>query len=134
MTDLIEKLEKDATSSSEGASLLPTREEEKAILLDEVWNYSRTPFMRILADFLCCAPDPEAIKEFANKSPDRWAQALLLVGKMAGYHEKLLVEKNVVHQIHMLGDSELEERLAELEKEMGANAPILDLEVSYADE
>jgi hypothetical protein len=49
---------------------------------------------------MACAPDPESILAFANKAPDRWAQAVTMLAKLYGFTEKLDINHN-----HMLLDA-----------------------------
>ncbi len=53
---------------------------------------SRAPFQEFLADLLVARPSPEAIKEFAARHPYRWAQATVMLARLAGYHDKLKVD------------------------------------------
>ena len=41
---------------------------------------SREPFLDVLAEMLAACPDAEAIKTFADRHPDRWAQAVSVSG------------------------------------------------------
>lgn len=79
---------------------------------------SREPFRRLLAQLIGAAPTPEALRRFADKSPDRWAQALSILGGLAGY-ERGVVEVNIFN-IKGLSDSELMARLAEVEAQVAA--------------
>ncbi len=75
---------------------------------------SREPFRDVLERLLGAEPSPEKVREFAEKYPDRWAQACAIFGKLGGYHEKMAVDHshtlNVV-ELMQLSDAELSERL-----------------------
>jgi hypothetical protein len=81
-----------------------------------IMQMNREPFRAELAKVLGCSPTVEALQDFANKSPDRWAQALSILGKLAGYSEKHIHEHNVNLNVKTMSDAALEERLQALEK------------------
>jgi hypothetical protein len=62
------------------------------------------------------APEPEALTAFAQRYPDKWAQALSIMAGLAGY-EKGLVELNLFN-IGSLPDAQLLARLASDEEEL----------------
>lgn len=72
---------------------------------------NRDPFRQILAEFLVGAPDLESIKAFATKAPDRWAQAVSIMSKGAGFSEKIQ-ETNILININNASDTELSLLLA----------------------
>jgi hypothetical protein len=53
------------------------------------------------------APSPEAISSLAERQPDRWGQLLALVGRLAGYTEKLEAEVSISTKINEMSDAEL---------------------------
>ena len=55
----------------------------------------REPFRELLLDALSNSPSPQALKIFADKAPDRYAQCLTQYAKLAGYNEKIDVEHTV---------------------------------------
>lgn len=71
---------------------------------------SRQPFQEVLAEFLRCAPTASAILDAARKSPDRWTQALSILARLAGYHEKLEIEG--IARVTTMSDSEIDARIA----------------------
>lgn len=85
---------------------------DKQAVYIELQRLSRGPFRDILADFLSCAPSEADIRHAATKSPDRWAQAVAIIAKLSGYHERLEVEG--VARVTQLSDAEIEAKLAEL--------------------
>lgn len=76
--------------------IVPTAEEAAEAMrmtMKELAVHSRVPFRKILAQLIGCAPTAEAILVFAEKHPDRWAQAVAIFGGLAGF-EKGLVSLN----------------------------------------
>ena len=84
----------------------------------EIQNLSKAPFRQILAEMLGCKPDPESLKEFANKAPDRWAQAVIIMAKNAGYESKTTVEHNFSIVIGQMSDSQLFAELRKTEEDL----------------
>lgn len=80
----------------------------------ELENLCRSPFMRELAKVLMSAPSPEAIKAQADKYPDRWGQLLTMLSRLSGFTEKLEIDSNTNLRVTELSDSELMQRLEEL--------------------
>lgn len=81
---------------------------------------SREPFRKALAEWMGAAPTEEDIKEWAKTRPDRWAQGLSIVGRMAGYTDKLEIEGSVHHSIQNLSDAEILQRLRDLRADQDA--------------
>ncbi len=52
-------------------------------------GFSREPFRQELSRFLCFAPSDEAVQAHANKSPDRWSQAVAILGRLSGLTDKV---------------------------------------------
>lgn len=84
----------------------------------ELHQLSRDPFRRELAKLLGNAPSDDALTRIAERNPDRWAQALAILGKLAGFSDKLEVQANVHAQLSSMSDSELEQRLRDLERQV----------------
>jgi hypothetical protein len=87
--------------------------------------YDRRPFLDLLAEWLECSPDPEDIKQFASKYPDRYAGAIRQLAQIGGFTEKREVSVDVHVNIRTLSDSQLEDRLKQLTGELGL-AQIID--------
>ena len=81
---------------------------------ENIKNLSRAPFAEQAARFLNNAPSDAAISSLAERNPDRWAQALAIVARFAGYNEKLEVEASVTQRIEALSDGELAAEIARL--------------------
>ncbi len=82
---------------------------------------SREPFRQVLELFLQAAPDVDSVAEFAKRYPDRWAQALIMIGKLSGFHERMQVDHEHRHlvAIHEMSDMELMQRLHKVMKQLG---------------
>ncbi len=79
-----------------------------------VANLSRAPFRDVLERLLGAEPSPEKVREFAEKYPDRWAQACAIFGRLGGYHENAQVSHHHTHamiELTQLSDAELSDRL-----------------------
>ena len=72
---------------------------------------SRQPFRALLARLLECEPDPEKVKAYAEKYPDKWGQLVTMVARLGGYHERREVANSHVVALAQLSDAELSERL-----------------------
>lgn len=77
-------------------------------------SYDRSPFLDVLALYLECAPTVEALVDFADSHPDKWAQAIGVIGKLSGFTEKKEVAVDINVHIKSMSDSQLEDRLREL--------------------
>ena len=93
---------------------LPPRLDAKDILA-HLNSYSRAPFREFLVTLLDGAPDKETVAEWAKKSPDRYAQAVAIYGRLSGFTEKTEIDVSV-NDFSGMSDSELVTRHAELEK------------------
>lgn len=89
----------------------PSGEEIEA----ELAALSRGPFRRILTDYLGFAPTGPALQRFANKFPDKWANAVGILAQLAGYKKELQVE-GTVQMVHTMSDSDIERRRKELQQ------------------
>ena len=82
---------------------------------------SRQPFRELLGTLLGAFPDPETLAEWAKKSPDRYAQALAILGRLSGYTEKSEVFHEVRDYSHM-SDAELMAEIETMDGELGKNS------------
>lgn len=92
-------------------------EEQQASLertIETINRLSRSTFRKVLAELVEGAPTIEAVKRFADKYPDRWAQAVSIMGGLAGY-ERGVVEINV-YNVQGLSDADLMRRLEDVTK------------------
>ena len=65
-------------------------------------------------------PDREAVHQFAKRYPDRWAQAVAILARLGGYHDKLEIDTNVTLNLSRLSDMELMQRLSETDEKLAA--------------
>ncbi len=79
---------------------------------------SREPFTDVLAALIGALPDPKAMQFFANRYPNKWAQAVAIFAKLAGYHDKMEVKGIIAVNVSMMSDSQLLEKLSENERQM----------------
>ncbi len=56
---------------------------------EQLSGFSREPFRKELSRFLCFSPSDEAVQARANKSPDRWSQAVAILGRLSGITDKV---------------------------------------------
>lgn len=78
-------------------------------LLKRIETQAVSPFQEELSKALSAGPTEASIKKFANKHPDKWAQMLIMLGKMSGYSEKSehTVNNNIFVKIANCSDAEL---------------------------
>ena len=87
-------------------------------LKQEFERYSRQPFVECLAEIIQCVPEREALQEFANQYPDRWANDVKKMASLSGYHDKLEIENNIYLDIQGMGDAELLSKLDFLDAQL----------------
>ncbi len=87
---------------------------------------SRQPFRALLTRLLECEPDPEKVKAYAEKFPAKWGQLLSMIGRLAGYHERLEVANSHVVALAPLSDAELMGRLQEKLQNLGIDPQALE--------
>lgn len=86
-------------------------------LREHIERSYRAPFKDVLATMMQCRPDAINIFQWANEHPDRWANAVAVFAKLAGYHEKIEIEEHKHLHVHELSDAELLQRLSEMRAE-----------------
>lgn len=83
-------------------------------LLEQFQAMSRAPFRDELARLMKIPRSPKAYRAWANRFPDRHAQAVAIYARLAGYSERIEVEHTgllgLVAQVKAMSDSELEAR------------------------
>jgi hypothetical protein len=108
----------------------PSERKERALdgIEAKLRNYDRAPFMDLLAEWMHCFPEPDSLKLFADKYPDRYIQAMAHLARIAGYTDKTESSVNVNVNVRQLSDSQLEDRLKELSANLGVRRePPLEL-------
>ena len=112
-------------------------EEMLVKIQEQLSGFNREPFRKELARFLCFAPDDESVQAHANKSPDRWSQAVAILGRLSGITDKVddtSQSPYSLHNMQNLSMMEKRKRLAELEskikdelkKELESQGAIID--------
>lgn len=92
----------------------------------EIKRLMRSPFQRVLMDYLGYAPTPDAIRRLADKAPDRWIQGAVMLAQLAGYTKEVHVTGEVSH-VHTMSDADIQRRLAENRAKRGEIAQGLSL-------
>ena len=108
-------------------SLVPWNGED---LRKKLQLYDRGPFMELLAMFMECTPSRDAIEKFADQYPDRFIGAMAQLSRIAGFTER--TESVTLHlDVSQLSDSQLEDKMREMQARMGNKTPraLLDLKV-----
>ena len=73
---------------------------------------SREPFRELLEVFLNAAPTSEEVAEVARRAPDRFIQAVTMLAKLSGFHERMQVDhSHIIMELGQLSDADLAERL-----------------------
>ena len=88
---------------------------------------SRTPFRDLLKRLLEAEPSVEAVQAYAERHPDRWGQLVTMIGKLAGYHERLEVESSHSVALRQMSDSQLMARLQDGLEQLGVESQDLKL-------
>jgi len=80
--------------------------------------------------YLDSPPTEAAIQDVAQRSPDKWAQAVVMLSKLAGYTEQIDLRHTHAHFVALLecSDSELMDRLGTALDKLGVDKNTLDLE------
>ena len=95
---------------------------------------SREPFRALLTRLLEAEPDPEKVKDYAEKYPDRWGQLVTMVAKLSGFHERLEVESSHSVALRQLSDADLMGRLQDSLERLGIDPQAFRLAVAQEDE
>lgn len=111
---------------------LEMQQQALADTLKHLATMSRTPFRKVLAELIEAKPTPEAVRRFADKYPDRWAQAVSMMAGMSGF-DRGVIEVNVFN-VKGLSDSELMRELQMVRSKVANLAPkvandIVDAEI-----
>src|SRR6185437_7116968 len=97
-------------------------------LRERLDRYTRDPFKDVLTQLLQVRPTPEAMFQWALEHPDKWASAVSVMAKLAGYADQQEINLNITDTTQM-SDAQLLQRLVELRQRLSnANADQLQLE------
>lgn len=111
------------------------RQFTKRQLAAHLRSLSREPFQDVLAMYLDSPPTEEAIQDVANRAPDKWMQAVMMISKLAGYTEQIDLQHTHRHFVALLelSDAELMERLVKALDNLGVDKKTLDLKSLTSD-
>ena len=88
----------------------------------DIQNYSRAPFRAELARILGCQPDEQSVQTFAKKHVDRFYQSVAILGRLAGFSDKIEVDGNLSMKVSQWSDAQIMARrdhlIAELKEEI----------------
>lgn len=84
----------------------------------QLQSYDRRPFLELLSEWINSCPDPDRISEFADKHPDKYISAMSSLARIAGFTEKTETLVDVTVNYRALSDSQLEDRLAQLQQQL----------------
>ena len=88
---------------------------------EQLTGFSREPFRKELSRFLCFSPSDEAVQAHANKSPDRWSQAVAILGRLSGITDKVDDTSQSPlspHNIQNMSDMEKRKIVAKIESKL----------------
>lgn len=113
----------------------PDRQFTKRQLEAHLRSLSREPFQEVLTMYLDAAPTAEAIQDIAQRQPDKWAQSVVMLSKLAGYTEQIDLRHTHAHFVALLecSDAELMERLGKALDKLGVDQKTLDLKALASD-
>ena len=94
---------------------IPVDPEETLRLIEQ---FDRTPFQEALADHLGCQPTPQALQAFADKYPDRYWQATVMLTRMVGYSEAPVVQVSIQARLNLMSDAQVAKALAEINRQL----------------
>lgn len=81
--------------------------------------HSREAFKEVLSLFLGAHPTEQDIISFASRNPDKWAGAVNLVAKLAGYNDTLEINHNIYATVTQMSDMDLEHQLRDVNHKIG---------------
>ena len=94
---------------------IPVDPEETLRLIEQ---FDRTPFQEALAEHLGCQPNREALQAFANRYPDRYWQATVMLTRMVGYSEAPVVQVSIQARLNLMSDAQVAKALAEINRQL----------------
>lgn len=104
-----------------GRRFVPRRQQPKfngEELRAQLQAYDRRPFQDLLAEWINASPDPERVAEFADKHPDKFISSMSSLARIAGFTEKTETLVDITVNYRALSDSQLEDRLAQLQAQL----------------
>lgn len=83
-------------------------------LRERIGAYSVEPFADVVAFLLHARPTLQGVKDWAEKNPDKWANAVATFAKLQGFAEYKVIEHNHTLNVAELSDAEILVRLTQL--------------------
>jgi len=104
---------------------MTTRTPESDRILSELQELRRGPFREALSECLGNRPTAEAWSALAEKSPDRWSQAIGTLARASGFRDQIEVDADVSlgRRVSEMSDMEMLNRLAELRGGTASSLP-----------
>ena len=96
-----------------------------ASVFAQLVQFDREPFTRKLVEALTAGPTYEAMQKWAQTHPDRWAQCIAILGRLAGYSEQRKTHHTLALVLAHMSDSEIRARIQDIEAELAGLAPAL---------
>jgi hypothetical protein len=127
MSALTEQLKRSDAEENSGPTMAPHERRTQTSALpnwtaDDIRTamrkYNRSPFQDLMAVWLEQGPTAEEIRQFARKSPDKWATAISQMAKTAGFSERR-ENLNMSFNVSELSDSQLEDTINSIAQYMG---------------
>lgn len=110
-----------AEADMQEGGLLADVERARDAVLSEIRELQRDPFSRLLGRLMDAVPTDTQLRRWAQEHPDRLISSIGTIAKLAGYQEKMEVNKNIHLLISHMSDAEL---LDEIKR---AEARIVDI-------
>jgi hypothetical protein len=118
---------KAATATNPGKTLSKYPSTDKSTIKYELDKLLRNPFRDELAKVLANSPNDEDLAAFAKKSPDRWGQLIAILGRLAGYSDKLEVSGSFEYNVNELSDAQVHSKREKLLAKLQELPDIIDI-------
>jgi len=98
---------------------MTTRTPESDRILADLQELRRGPFREALSECLGNRPTAEAWSALAEKSPDRWSQAIGTLARASGFRDQVEIDADVSigRKVDEMSDMEIIRRIEELNAE-----------------
>jgi len=98
---------------------MTTRTPESDRILAQLQELRRGPFREALSECLGNRPTAEAWSALAEKSPDRWSQAIGTLARASGFRDQVEIDADVSigRKVDEMSDMEIIRRIEELNAE-----------------
>lgn len=89
----------------------------RAKLRQAIGSYSVEPFADVIAFLMRTRPSQQALEEWVDKNPDKWANAISMFSKLYGFAEHRVIDINHNFNVGAMSDAEILQKLEELRRE-----------------